>query len=182
MSTCTECNAPHYAHGLCNRHYARQRRHGTVQATAPRGLALLDMLMARLPERPTDGCWEWGGTRDSAGYGRMKWQDKKQATHRLMFFAQHGRFPIETRHSCDNPPCCNPEHLLDGDRESNVGDRVARNRSARRTGRLNPNARYSTEQVLTVRQLWQAGMTGDAIAHQTGVNRNTVYRIKAGQK
>jgi hypothetical protein len=31
-------------------------------------------------------------------------------------------------HTCDNPPCCNPDHLYEGTHQQNVDDKVRRNR------------------------------------------------------
>jgi hypothetical protein len=180
-----ECSSEYYGRGYCEKHYRRVYRKGSAEDPEyPRGLPLLDMLLARLPVREEGECWVWAGTFDTLEkYGSMKWQGKRQAAHRLMFYATHGYMPVETRHTCDNPPCCNPAHLLDGNRQLNVRDRVERGRSARRPGRANPNARYTDGQVDTVRKLWGlGGRTGDQIAALTGVNRNAVYRIKNGQK
>lgn len=34
-----------------------------------------------------------------------------------------------TLHKCDNPPCWNPEHLLEGDQSDNRADSIAKGRS-----------------------------------------------------
>lgn len=179
--TCAICPRRHYAYGYCESHAANYRRHGIPVVSRPRGLPLIDMLLARIPLQPTDGCWEWGGTMRGK-YGVMKWHGKDVGAHQLMFFAVHGYFPAETRHTCDNPPCCRDIHLLNGDRQLNVNDRVERGRSARAPGRSNPNARYTAEQVAEVVRLWRTGLTGDQVAAVTGVNRNAVYRIGKGQR
>jgi hypothetical protein len=140
----------------------------------------MSSLMSRVPEKPVDGCWIWGGTMRGK-YGVMKWNGKDQAAHRLMFNAVHGYYPTEVRHRCDNPPCVRPDHLEGGTRQDNVDDRVNRGRSARSPGRTNPNARYTEKQVAEVLAAKGSG-TGDEVATRLGVNRNFVYRVWGGQK
>ena len=40
-------------------------------------------------------------------------------------------------HTCDNPSCCNPEHLFLGTQKDNNADRAKKNRSYRPCGDLN---------------------------------------------
>lgn len=51
-----------------------------------------------------------------------------------VFFGQLAEGEV-VRHTCDNPACCNPAHLIRGTVADNVADRVARGRSA--TGERN---------------------------------------------
>lgn len=50
--------------------------------------------------------------------------------HRVAWAIAHGREPGKrvVRHSCDNPPCCNPAHLLLGTHKDNHADAVERAR------------------------------------------------------
>lgn len=50
----------------------------------------------------------------------------ERATHRLAYYLAHGPIPDGTiiRHSCDNPPCCEWQHLLAGTHADNVRDRA----------------------------------------------------------
>lgn len=176
-----ECQRAAHTRGLCQMHYQRLRRHGTTDIKFGRG-GLLKKLMSRLDSTTDeDACWVWQGSYRGK-YGSMKHNGKTRGAHQLMFYAHHGYFPEETRHTCDNPPCCNPKHLLPGTKQDNMQDRVDRGRSAKMPGRSNPNARYSKEQVDKVRDLFGQGYLTDQISEITGVHRSTVHRIKHGQK
>jgi hypothetical protein len=70
------------------------------------------------------GCWEWQGWRDQDGYG----QHDKMRTHRIAYLIDHVDAPPVVRHSCDNPPCVRPSHLLGGTMQDNVDDKMRRGR------------------------------------------------------
>lgn len=88
-----------------------------------------------------NGCWNWIRFRDKDGYGktdtgiitsytpskgqrdRLKGRYACVAAHRLSFFLSYGYDPVIVRHMCNNPACCNPEHLLGGDEVDNLLDR-----------------------------------------------------------
>lgn len=73
---------------------------------------------------------EWTGKRDSHGYGRRRYQGRQAVlAHRIAFFETHGYWPNVCRHTCDNPPCVNPDHLLDGTPADNSRDMVERGRA-----------------------------------------------------
>lgn len=141
---------------------------------------LMTKLLDRTPVQEPGKCWEWGGTRDSKGYGRMRHNGSRQGAHRLMFYAVQGYFPEETRHTCDNPPCVNPDHLIGGTRSDNMRDMIERNRRDTR-GRKNPRSTYSAVQVAEVLELSKTH-TLDQVAAITGVHRSTVHRIRHGQR
>ena len=76
-------------------------------------------------------CWPWMAFRLPKGYGTISLGSAKSGkayAHRVAFFLTHGRWPNIGRHSCDNPPCCNPAHILDGSRSDNARDSVSRGR------------------------------------------------------
>ncbi|MGQ5735340.1 hypothetical protein ACUNI2_26640 [Serratia sp. IR-2025] len=66
------------------------------------------------------GCLEWQGAVDGCGYGLIRFNGKVTKTHRLIAEATPGQHVL---HSCDNPKCCNPEHLSIGNHTSNMIDR-----------------------------------------------------------
>ena len=68
---------------------------------------------------PDTECWEFRGTRDSYGYGRMYSGDKELKAHRVFYEACEGPVPagMYLQHrlpagQCIGQACCNPDHLL----------------------------------------------------------------------
>jgi hypothetical protein len=77
-----------------------------------------------------DECWEWTGPRLKNGHGRYD-STVSYVAHRYAWILANGRIPLADeviRHQCDNPPCCNPSHLLAGTQKQNVADMIDRGR------------------------------------------------------
>lgn len=89
----------------------------------------------RLVQMP-NGCIEWTGSRSERGYGQISVHggDRMVRTHRLAWTLAYGEIPegMNVCHSCDNPPCCNIEHLWLGTQADNVADMVAKGRNSGR--------------------------------------------------
>lgn len=88
---------------------------------------------ARVDIRTPDECWEWRRGRSVAGYGHLHdpASGKTKIASRIALEWSMGRALLsdeEARHVCDNPPCVNPGHLLDGSRSDNQKDAVIRGR------------------------------------------------------
>lgn len=82
---------------------------------------------------PFHTCWEWIGSKDVYGYGRIYRAPRTIKAHRLSYQLFKG--PLDHRlfilHSCDNPGCVNPEHLRLGTQKDNVTDMIKRGRNTR---------------------------------------------------
>lgn len=78
-------------------------------------------------------CWNWAGAVTSHGYGRMSYRNHIYRVHRLAAHLWLGLdladSEVKVCHTCDNPPCFNPEHLYLGTQKTNVEDMVARGRA-----------------------------------------------------
>lgn len=94
----------------------------------------------RLPPRfwdkvspePNSGCWLWTGSVAPGGYGQF-WLGKLHRCTRLVFAHLLEVDPGEMHvlHRCDNPPCCNPDHLRLGSHSDNMLDMHAKGRVTR---------------------------------------------------
>jgi len=63
-----------------------------------------------------DGCWQWIGRIDKAGYGRLRGIGRSSPVlyaHRFAYEQRYGPIPegAEIDHLCRRRWCCNPEHL-----------------------------------------------------------------------
>lgn len=104
-----------------------------------------DRFWSRVDVGAPNACWEWQGARDSFGYGQAR-----EATHRTAWALTHGPIPsgMCVCHRCDNPPCCNPDHLFLGTRADNNRDRHAKGRSANlERGERHPQAGLTAAKV-----------------------------------
>ena len=93
---------------------------------------IVERIERSLP-RMTDGeCWEPDKTPANTGYHRFTDSDNRsRAAHRLAW-EMHNAEPIPdgmvVMHTCDNPRCINPEHLVLGTLSDNTRDAVAKGR------------------------------------------------------
>lgn len=127
------------------------------------------------------GCREWSGCRGVQGYGVVRMQGKNMRAHRVSFEHFLGR-PIHENmmilHSCNNPPCCNPEHLREGTHQENMDDKLLSNRQPR--GESNGKAKLTLEQVEEIRRN-ENNLTQYELADLYGVKRPCIAKIMRGK-
>ena len=75
---------------------------------------------------PHTPCWFWIGVKNAGGYGRVFYQGSFWFTHRLSVILSGRNFKLKPFgcHTCDHPPCCNPEHIFVGTHAENMFDRI----------------------------------------------------------
>ena len=94
-----------------------------------------------LEEKP-NGCIECiSHSRDDCGYTRIRYKEKHERLFRVLYELKYGEIPkkMVLRHKCDNPRCCNTEHLELGTQKDNVRDMIERGRDKYHLP--NPNCR-----------------------------------------
>ncbi len=92
------------------------------------GVSTSERFLAKINSATLTGCWLWTGHRFSTGYGCFEVTDagkrKKFGAHRYSYEYFKGPIPpgLVVMHSCDNPPCVNPDHLSLGTHSDNITD------------------------------------------------------------
>lgn len=133
-----------------------------------------------------DKCWNWTGSSRRRGYGRFCIQvapnkDKSFVSTRVAYAITHGSCPIDKviMHSCDNPSCVNPAHLIPGTNKENSQDMVSKNRQIGnfKDGEDHPLNKLTNENVLDIRNRWTRGEMQRSIAKDYGVNPSLISRI-----
>lgn len=137
----------------------------------------------------SDGCWEWQGRRTSRGYGRTTGRllggPRTARAHRVAWELTNGPIPggLGVLHRCDNPPCCNPDHLFLGTAADNAADMVAKGRAhhPKGKGEQSPAARLTTAQVMFMRTLRSRGASILQLEALFGVSNQQVSKITSGK-
>lgn len=75
-------------------------------------------------------CDEWPLSRFPKGYGQqraVRFGKKLYHAHVIAWVDTHGHLPDpgkQINHTCNNPPCRNPEHLYEGTQQQNMQDKL----------------------------------------------------------
>lgn len=131
-----------------------------------------------------DACWLWTGKSMQGKYGKfyakVNGKPKYFSSSRAAFILHNG-LPLDldpkvlVRHSCDNPPCCNPNHLLLGTPKQNSEDMVTRNRNHK--GSTHRNSKLNEEQVFEIRRLHSQKTSQAELSRLFGVDSQTIFNI-----
>ena len=128
--------------------------------------------------RSSDECWPWGGKVDGDGYGVMTIRSESSAA-RYSFRLHNGIITrgLVVRHTCDNPPCVNPRHLISGTHADNVRDCIERGRRRYAFGSSNGATRLREEDVRAIKHLLASGVPRAAIRSRFGIGSSTLHAI-----
>lgn len=130
----------------------------------------------------TDGCWLWIGARNHNNYGRLADSTRPghaNLAHRIAWELTYGPIPdgMCVCHTCDNPPCVNPDHLWLGTHDDNMADRTAKGRDP-----LPPDVHIKMEIAAQIREEYAAGgVTHRVLSERYGIDQSSVTRLINGK-
>lgn len=152
-----------------------------------------------LGHKNNNGCIRWLGTIGNDGYGRISINHETYRAHRIAWIIVNG--PIEEGlwilHKCDNPICCNIDHLFLGSYLDNEKDKDEKNRrpygksisekiklGQKSSGWIESHkgegcksATLTEKKVLEIRDLSKLGLNQKHIAKMFNINQSTVSMI-----
>lgn len=135
---------------------------------------------------PAD-CWSWLGATQHGGYGHFAYGPRDDQTYvaaHIYSFMLHGGILTPEKpcvlHSCDNPPCANPQHLFAGTKQDNTRDMMSkgRHRYISRSGSAHAESKLTDEQVAIIRAEYVPYKTPLRIfAARFGVSESAVHLV-----
>lgn len=141
---------------------------------------IAELFWPKVKKSAPGGCWEWAGTTDDKGYGRLsgkrngKWA--MLAAHRVSYALECGPIPrgMFVCHHCDNRICVNPAHLFLGTAADNNRDMTEKGR--RIAGETHPTSKLDWTKVKEIRA---SDLPHPILARKYGVSQPTISQVKA---
>jgi hypothetical protein len=142
-----------------------------------------------------NGCWIWSGSLAN-GYGDFRLRKVHWTAHRAAYTAFKGSIgSLHVLHTCDEPACCNPDHLFLGTNAENIRDSQEKGRRKGVTRKRPAGLKYSyasgkragpkeklKQYLADVERLAHEGYSSRAIAKMLPVKVSpvTVWRAMRG--
>jgi hypothetical protein len=176
------CDRTILARGLCSKHYSRFKSHGDteiVKVTHFKG-SLKDRIIFWSKKDDKTGCWNWQGARNSDGYGNTTIDNKSVGAHRAAYMAFKGEIPkgMSICHKCDNPACCNPDHLFLGTHTDNIRDMHVKGRANICHGEKCGQSKISRKDAVSIYVSQFLGIPTKELSKKYGIVRDYVRYIQ----
>jgi len=143
-------------------------------------------LMSKIEVKSKGECWPWKAYIGTWGYGSFWLNGKNLNSQRATYLLLVGDIGpgLVVCHKCDNPACCNPNHLFLGTPGDNVRDCQAKGRGK---GHFQSNkhpkysAKLSPDKVEAAKFLYINGAKQTEIAIFFGMHSSTISRAVRGE-
>jgi DNA-binding XRE family transcriptional regulator len=163
------CSRSHIYHKM--KEYDIQTR-----STGPARKDISERFWSKVDRGNDEDCWEWQASTRSSGYGQIWVPDKEGpvGAHVVSYRLEYGGVPEgkQVNHTCDNPPCVNPNHLYAGDKKDNMEDLLRRGTSEQ--------VELGIEQVKDIKRKSDT-VEWETIAEQYDISSKTVEYIESGE-
>lgn len=133
------------------------------------------------PTDPVTGCRNWQAAVFPYGYGLFRLNHKNWLAHRVAWILTNGAIPNDriVCHKCDNPPCCNPDHLFLGTFSDNSRDRDQKGRRTILIGEKHGRAKLTDSEAEEIKK---SSKTQYELARQYNVSQSLVSLIRRGER
>lgn len=172
---CVLCGERAVARKLCRPHWHEHKKKGTLDQFQKLGPQ--DVFHSRYAINEHTQCWEWMGTKNGYGYGIILMPGERPVrAHRFSYELHNGAIPEGkiVMHTCDNPPCVNPEHLRVGTKDDNNKDTATKRRH--NYGLDHWNGRLSDADVAAIRASTERQ---SVLAKRYGVHQSHISKLKS---
>ena len=137
-----------------------------------------------------NGCRVWTRRKNEKGYGRLRLRNGKMGYANRVALERKLSRPIGdglcALHSCDNPSCCNPDHLREGTNAENMKERQTKGRQSRGEarsvlfrGEKNGASKLTEEQINDIIER-KGTVTQASLATKYGIYQSTISKIQLG--
>lgn len=168
--------------GRCRLRIHRSKTTNTMSRTLEESIVVF---LSRV--KKTKDCWNWSAAKNDVGYGQMYWLGVTTYAHRISWTLHKGQIPkgLFVLHRCDNPACCNPDHLFLGTQQDNISDCKSKGRM--RNGDLHGEQcgshKLKEHEVLEIRRRYKSGgVSTYTLAREFGVTRSNIGYIVRGKQ
>jgi hypothetical protein len=146
---------------------------------------------SKVDKRGPEECWPWKAGTVPFGYGafnigplkidlnKSRNNRKVANSQRVAWFLTNGLIPKGkyVLHRCDNPPCCNPDHLFLGSKYDNIEDMNKKGRHAHHPGNTDPIKFTKEEIAKAVAECAASHGSMEDISKKYNMSRNHLCRL-----
>ncbi len=138
-----------------------ERQHADTESQALR-------FWSKVDRRDAKECWLWTAGVGRSGYG-LFWDGEKVRTASRMayLFAKGDPGNLQVHHTCDNPLCCNPDHLWAGSQLENMRDMLSK-------GRHRHVNKFGLQLLREIRDCHRSGESIASLSRRFGVSVRTI--------
>jgi hypothetical protein len=129
----------------------------------------------------TGECHEWTAGKNKKGYGIFLHNGKCCLAHRVLWELEGREFAEVLRHKCDNPGCCNIDHLEPGTVADNNNDKMERGRFRPNNGSKNGQSKLTEDDVRQIKAMLAEGRKQRDIAKAFNTVPHNISMIKTGR-
>lgn len=144
----------------------------------------------KVDRRGPDDCWLWTACTTDSGYGQISegaGTRKLLRAHRVSYEIENGPITdgLQVLHECDNPPCCNPNHLFLGDHQANMADMVEKQRAQHQRREQHSRVKLTDAKVAEIRRDYVRGSSTHgqpALARKYNMSQTQICSIVRGEQ